>query len=36
MSDGRIIGSIDGKSIDETALPPLRTAFTQARRNDTP
>lgn len=36
MSDGRIIGSIDGKSIDETALPPLQTAFAPARRNDTP
>ena len=36
MSDGRIIGSIDGKSIDETALPPLQAAFAPARRNDTP
>jgi putative ABC transport system ATP-binding protein len=32
MSDGRIVGSVDGKSIDETVLPPLQTAFAPARR----
>jgi putative ABC transport system ATP-binding protein len=36
MSDGRIVGSIDGKSKDETALPPLQTAFAPARKNDPP
>jgi ABC-type siderophore export system fused ATPase/permease subunit len=32
MSDGRIVGSVDGKSRDETVLPPLQTAFAPARR----
>jgi putative ABC transport system ATP-binding protein len=32
MSDGRIVSSVDGKSIDETVLPPLQTALAPARR----